>query len=54
MVAYEYFPWKPQPSRKLVKITVKKSSKFTKKITHVDDMLINNIVKYLVQTQLDL
>ena len=30
----------------------KKLSKFTKKITHVDDLMIHNIVKYLVQTQL--
>ena len=37
--------WKP------MQITVKKSSKFTKKITHVDDMMIHNFVKYLVQTQ---
>jgi len=32
----------------------KKSSKFTKKITHVDDMMIHNFVKYLVQTRLNL
>ena len=32
--------------------TAKKLSKFTKKITHVDDMMIYNLVKYLVQTQL--
>ena len=30
----------------------KKSSKFTKKITHVDDMMIHNLVKILVQTRL--
>ena len=30
----------------------KKSSKFIKKITHADDMMIHNLVKYLVQTQL--
>ena len=29
----------------------KKSFKFTKKITHVDDMMIHNLVKYLVQTR---
>ena len=28
----------------------KKSSKFTKKITHVDDMMIHNLIKYLIQT----
>ena len=28
------------------------SSKFTKKITHIDDMMIHNLVKYLVQTRL--
>ena len=32
----------------------KKISKFTKKITHVDDMMIHNFVKYLVQTRLRL
>ena len=32
--------------------TAKKSSKFTKKITHVDDMMIHNLVKILVQTRL--
>ena len=32
----------------------KKSSKFTKKITHVDDMMIHNLVKYRVQTRLRL
>jgi hypothetical protein len=30
----------------------KKSSKFIKKITYVDDMMIHNLVKYLVQTRL--
>ena len=40
--------WKP------VQITAKKLSKFTKKITHVDDMMIYNLVKYLFQTQLRL
>ena len=39
-------------SWKLVQTTAKKSSKFTKKITHVDDMMIHNLVKYLVQTRL--
>ena len=29
----------------------KKLSKFTKKISHIDDMMIHNFVKYLVQTQ---
>ena len=38
--------WKP------VQTTAKKSSKFTKKITHVDDMMLYNLVKYLVQTRL--
>jgi len=32
----------------------KKSSKFTKKITHIDDMMIHNFIKYLVQTRLRL
>ena len=31
----------------------KKISKFTKNITHVDDMMIHNLVKYLVQTHDD-
>ena len=30
--------------------TAKKSSKYTQKITHVDDMMIHNLVKYLIQT----
>jgi hypothetical protein len=34
--------------------TIKKSSKFTKKITYVDDMMIHNLVKYLIQTRLRL
>jgi len=34
--------------------TTKKLSKFTKKITYVDDMMIHNLVKYLVQTRLHL
>ena len=34
--------------------TAKKSSKFNKKITHVDDMMIHNLIKYLVQTRLRL
>ena len=41
-------------SWKLVQTTAKKSSKFTKKITHVDDMMIHNLVKYLVQARLHL
>ena len=40
--------WKP------VQTTAKKSSKFTKKITHVDNMMLYNLVKYLVQTRLRL
>ena len=32
----------------------KKSSKFTKKFTHIDDMMIHNFVKYLVQTRFSL
>ena len=40
--------WKP------VQTTAKKSSKFTKKITHVVDIMIHNLVKYLVQTRLNL
>ena len=42
--------WKPQPSWKPVQTTAKKSSKFIKKITHIDDIMIHNLVKYLVQT----
>ena len=38
--------WKPMQT------TAKKSSKFTKKITHLDDMMVHNLVKYLVQTRL--
>ena len=34
--------------------TTKILSKFTKKITHVDNMMIHNLVKYLVQTRLRL
>ena len=37
--------WKP------VQTTAKKSSKFTKKFIHVDDMMIYSLVKYLVQTR---
>jgi hypothetical protein len=29
----------------------KKSSRFTKKVAQVDDMMIHNFVKYLVQTR---
>ena len=32
----------------------KKSSKFTQKITHVDDMMIHNLVKYHIQTRIRL
>ena len=32
----------------------KKSSKFIKKITHIDDMMIHNFIKYFVQTRLHL
>ena len=39
---------------KFIEITAKKLSKFIKKITHVDDMIIHNLVKYLVQTWLRL
>ena len=39
---------------KTVQTTIKKSSKLTKKITHTDDMMIQNLVKYLVQTRLRL
>ena len=46
--------WKPQPSWKPVQTMTKKSFKFTKKITHVDDMMIHNLVKYPVQTRLRL
>ena len=38
--------WKP------VQTTVKTSSKFTRKITHVDNMMIHNLVKYHIQTWL--
>ena len=40
--------WKP------VQTTAKRSSKFIKKITHIDDMMIYNLVKYLIQTRLRL
>ena len=30
----------------------KKSSKFIKKFTHLDDIIIYNLIKYLVQTRL--
>ena len=33
---------------------IKRSSKFTQKIIHVDDMMIHNFAKYLVQTRLSL
>ena len=39
-------------SWKSVQTMTKKSSKFMKKITHVDDMMIHNLVKYLVQSRL--
>ena len=39
-------------SWKLVQTTAKRSSKLAKKITYVDDMMVHNFVKYLVQTQL--
>ena len=48
----EHIWWKPQFSWKLVQTTAKKLSKFSEKITHVDDMIIHNFVKYLVQTRL--
>ena len=38
----------PNLYENLCKLRQKKSSKFTKKITHVYDMMIHNIVKYLV------
>jgi len=41
-------------SWKSVQTTTKKSSKFTNKITYVDDMMIHNLVKYFVQTWLRL
>ena len=37
-----------------MQITAKRSSKFTKKITHIDDMMIHIFVKYSVQTRLRL
>ena len=39
---------------KLVQTMAKKLSKFTKKITHVDDIMIHNLVKYFVQNRLRL
>ena len=42
---------KPHSSWKSVQTILKKSSKFTKKITHVNDMMIHNFVKYLIQTR---
>ena len=35
--------WKPQPSSKPVQTTAKKSSKFTKTITHVDNKCVDLI-----------
>ena len=49
MLVQTTISWKP------VQTTVKRSSKFTKKITHIDNidnMVIYNLVKYLVQTRL--
>jgi hypothetical protein len=46
--------WKPQSSWKPIETMAKESSKFTKKFTHVDDMMIHHLVKYLVQTRLRL
>ena len=40
--------WKP------VQTMAKKSSKFIKIITYIDDMMTHNLVKYLVQTRLRL
>jgi hypothetical protein len=40
--------WKPMQTM------TKTSSKFTQKITHVDDMMIHNLVKYLVKIRLRL
>ena len=39
---------------KPVQTTTKKSSKFIKKSIHVDDMMIHNFIKYLIQTRLRL
>jgi len=47
-----HLPCKPQPLWKPMQTIAKKLSKFIKKITHVDDLMIHNIVKYLVQNQL--
>jgi hypothetical protein len=34
--------------------TTKKLFKFIRKITHVDDMMIHNLVEYIIQTRLGL
>ena len=39
-------------SWKLIQIIEKKSSKFNKKIIYIDDMMIHNLIKYLVKTRL--
>ena len=48
----EHIWWKPQPSWKPAQIIPKKSQLNLPKITHVDNMMIHNLIKYLVQTRL--
>jgi hypothetical protein len=50
---WEHIWWKPKPLWKPMQTTAKKSSKW-QKITHVDNMMIHNLVKYLVKTWLRL
>ena len=50
----EYIWCKPQLHENSCKPRQKKSSKFTKKITHVDDMMVRNFIKYLIQNRLRL
>jgi len=50
----EHIWWKLNLCENPCKSWQKNSSKFKKKIIHVDDMMIHNLVKYLVQTQLHL
>ena len=49
---WEYIWWKPQLRENSYKLWKKKSSKFTQKIIYIDDMMIHNLIKYLVKTRL--
>ena len=50
----EHIWCKPQLRENPCKPRQKKLYKFIKKITHVDDMMVHNLVKYIVQTRLRL